>query len=148
MKDKWKILIAEDESDWCDVALRHLTKDGNWEPTVVKSLNEAKKIINEGRNFDVALIDLGLGGGFRFDPKSGEELAELLKENGAKVGLFSGLTAEVSRAIARRLGAPLFDKSKIHNFVELANQTLYWEPEDQKERTKKNVGIFIITEKE
>ena len=133
MNDRWKILIAEDNLDRCDYAASRLKKDGNWEPTVARSLSEAKRIIDEGRTFDVALVDLGLGGGLKFDPKSGEELAELLIQCGTKVGLLSGSTAKVSLEIAHRLKVPFFDKIEIDDYVVVAKEILYRLPEGQRE---------------
>lgn len=125
MPDKWRVLIAEDDDDWLLLAKDQLSEN-EYSVTVARSTAEVDTLIRQKREFDIAIVDLGLGGYRNFNMQSGLDVAALLiKETGAKVGLYSAITNEEAKRKARELGVPLFNKAEIHGFDNMVNETLY-----------------------
>ena len=123
--DKYRILYVDDDPEWSRHAKEAINKTSDWEITTAGSISDVTQLIREERGFEVAIVDLGIGGGsLRWDPKSGEEIARRLSERGVKIGLLSAQDSEVSRKIAKDLNAPLFDKGHINSFLEVATKTL------------------------
>lgn len=126
MSDKWRVLYAEDDEDWQVLAREALSKE--YEVTFASSLAEVDRLLREQKTFDVALIDLGLGGYINFSMQGGRDAAiRLQQQTDAKVGLFSAMPNDEAKRIARELGVPLFDKTNYDGFCQMVNDTLYYE---------------------
>lgn len=127
MSDKWRVLIAEDDPDWQELAGENLSKTKDYEITFAGSLFEVDTLLRQERTFDIALVDLGLGGYKNFNMQGGKDAAiRLQQQTDAKVGLFSAITNQEARQIARELGVPLFDKTKYDGFDNMLKETLHW----------------------
>ena len=66
MSDKWRVLYAEDDEDWQMLAREAFSKSKEYEVTFAKSVAEVDALLREQKTFDIALVDLGLGGYERF----------------------------------------------------------------------------------
>lgn len=74
MNDVTKILLVDDEEDFCFFVKAHLEKGGNYQ---VRTLNQGSKALGEAQNFQPDLIFLDLV----MQDKSGDEVYEELKED-------------------------------------------------------------------
>ena len=119
-----KLLLVDD-----DIALRKqfcFSLQRDYKVYEASNPKEAFEII-KSVNLDIALVDLGLGGYKNFNMQGGKDAAiRLQQQTDAKVGLFSAITNQEARQIARELGVPLFDKTKYDGFDNMLKETLHW----------------------
>ncbi len=102
MSNKYEILYVDDDPDWSEKVADVLKQSDDYSVHCAQSIKEVENFREQGVIFDAAIVDLGIGGGINWNPKSGEEVAQRLKEDGTNVTLFSGLTNETSRTIAKK----------------------------------------------
>lgn len=152
MESKYRLLLVEDGHLLAKSLMGLCEKQikDDWETTLTRSIRETEELIDQGRSFDAALIDLGIGiivGGIRrmgVMPMrgfiSGEELAQFLQKSGTKVGFVSTMDVPESRQIASRLGVPFYTKHELSNIGEVVKQVLFWDQGVKQEQEDTQAG--------
>ena len=111
-----KVLYLEDEALIALDGEAILNEMGFSDVSVVMSLEDAKSAV-DAKEFDLALLDINLGGG-----KTSFSLADTLRAKGVPLIFLSGYTA--TEGLTRNLDAPLvskpFDEHSLRHAIEKA----------------------------
>ncbi len=125
MNEKIRFLLVDDEPNW-NAAMQHPKSAAEYDITYAQSLREVQELLNSGRQFDAAWVDLGLGDwDSTTTMRSGEDAAERIHEQtGAKIGIVTGWPGEESKKIAKQLRAILIEKTDIESLPSVINRIL------------------------